>query len=156
MPESWLKAYTDYDWTVDLTKYIKRSKYPGYFNQTITLGNLIDFENKFRESLENNEYQTTGEVCFWKNYGTFQSRNHLTIEILKQLSQPSKWSDFTKCLVDLCTSPTYQNFDALRKSVGQPKGFATPITFLSFYDPHSYPMVDKNVAYIGVCSIDSA
>jgi len=147
MVESWLNAYTRYNWNVDLTKYSDHLKYPDYFNKTITSRNVIDFENRFRESLRNDEYQVAGEVCFWKNYGTYQSRNRLTTRLLEHLSQPSKWGQFKKSLLSLHVSPTKQNFEAFRKAVGQPKGFATPITFLSFYDPDGYPMVDKNIAY---------
>jgi len=147
MVESWLNAYTGYDWSVDLRKYADQPKHPGYFDQTITPENIMDFEARFRESLQKDDYQVAGEVCFWKNYGTYQSRNRLTIRLLEHLSHPLNWSQFKKSIVGLHKSPTLQNFEVLRDAVNQPKGFATPITFLSFYNPCTYPMVDKNIAY---------
>lgn len=147
MVETWLNAYTSYDWNVDLAKYDERQKYPGYFNTAITPRNTIDFENKFRESLQNDEYQVAGEVCFWKNYGIYQSRNRLTAKLLEHLSQPPNWIQFKKSLLDLHASPTHPNFETLRRAMNQPRGFATPLTFLSFYGPAMYPMVDKNIAY---------
>lgn len=148
MFETWLNAYTQYDWTVDLSKFKNRKNYPGFFNNIITPQNLLDFEKKFHKSIEDvNHFEVAGEVCFWKNFGTFQSRNRLTIRLLDHLKLNDHWEKFKKCIRDLSETPSYVIFDNLRKAANQPKGFASPITFLSFYNPSSFPMIDKNIAY---------
>jgi hypothetical protein len=42
----------------------------------------------------------------------------------------------------LASRPTWESFNAVKKICG---GFALPLTFLSFYDPEQFPMVDRKV-----------
>lgn len=148
MCKTWFLAYTKYDWTVDLSTYAEATEHSGYFDQVITLQNVVDFENKFKQSIEvSQSFVVAGEVCYWKNYGSYQSRNRITKRLLDFLSMDNHWQNFVQALRRLYKNPDCDNFLSFRKTCNQPKGFATPLTFLSFYNPAEYPMVDKNIAY---------
>ena len=148
MKESWEKARSKYDWTVDLRDFKHKDNYEGYFNEVIDNENTLSFENKFKLSLESEQtFVTAGEVCFWKNYGSHLSRDKLTNSLLKLLAQDKKWETYVYSLVELATTPTFENIDSFRKACGQPNGFATPVTFRSFYNPNAYPMVDKIIGF---------
>lgn len=147
MSTTWLEAHSKYNWTVDLSKYENGNNYPDFFKEIISPETIVQFEEKFKESLTlSDQFEVTGEVCFWKNYRTFQSRNRLTNRILDHLSNPPNWNQFINKLVCLNDSQLYTDFEKMRKAINQPKGFATPITFLSFYNPSKYPMIDKKIA----------
>ncbi|MCW3982536.1 MAG: hypothetical protein NWE96_00910 [Candidatus Bathyarchaeota archaeon] len=141
--ESWSKSREKYDWTVDLSNYPLRDAYKDFFNQLITNKNTSEFEEKFRSSLNTNTFAVTGEVCYWKNYGSHTSRDKLTNSLLKLLEDKNNWNEFKSRLIQLSSNPTYKNIEHFRIACGQPNGFATPVTFLSFYNPTLFPMVDK-------------
>ena len=136
-----------YDWTVDLSTFKDSIGYSGFFTSIITSNNVAEFERKFYKSIsEGIHYEVAGEVCYWKNYGTALSRNKITKKLLEHLEQEENWKRFADAIVRIVNNPTYENFIMLRNSCNQVKGFATPITFLSFYNPLLYPMVDKHIA----------
>jgi hypothetical protein len=142
--ESWEKARSKYDWTVDLKNFRYKTDYIGHFEEVIDKDNTLSFENKFRLSLNSEqESGVIGEVCYWKNYGSHLSREKLTNNLLKLLAEKNNWIEFKNRLLELASKPTYHNIEFFRMACGQPNGFATPVTFLSFYNPTLYPMVDK-------------
>jgi len=133
---------------VNLNLFKKAKKYPGYFNRVITPANVIEFENAFRKTIsETGLFEVAGEVCFWKNYSNFQSRNRITLKLLTHLQIPMNWISFTQTIERLSNQSSYNNFITFRDTCNQPRGFATPLTFLAFYNPTEYPMVDKHIAY---------
>jgi len=86
MCNSWTNALAMYNWTVDLQKFNNARNYPAYFNRIIQPLEVVQFENTFREHInENSTFQIAGEVCFWKNYGNHLSRNKLTESLLRHL-----------------------------------------------------------------------
>jgi hypothetical protein len=142
--ESWENALLQYNWTVNLRNFKSKAQFNGYFNQIIDKNNVQHFEDKFRSSLDSElDFTVSGEVCYWKNYGSFRSRDELTAKLLTLLSEPANWQSFVCDLTELATNPTYENIDRFRITCGQPNGFATPVTFLSFYNPKEFPMVDR-------------
>jgi hypothetical protein len=148
MCKTWIDAHKKYDWTVDLTKFNGSVEYPGHFNRVVTPADVVAFEDKFRAMIEGTgSFEVAGEVCFWKNYGSFQSRNRITQRLLLHLETPRNWAIFMRTLKRLSGAPSFNNFIAFRDACNQPRGFATPITFLAFYDPVEYSMVDKHIAY---------
>ena len=147
MCKTWIDAYEKYNWTVNLTKFKDSVKYPNYFNYVITPANVVAFEDKSRAMIDGaGSFEVAGEVCFWKNYGNFQSRNRITQRLLLHLEIPQNWAIFIRALKRLSKNPSFNNFIAFRKACNQPRGFATPITFLAFYNPVEYSMVDKHIA----------
>lgn len=92
-------------------------------------------------------FVTAGEVCFWKNYGSHLSRDGITYRLLKLLALNENWKSYVYALVELALAPSFENFNSFMKACGQQNGFATPITFLSFYEPTVYPMVDKIIGF---------
>ncbi len=107
----------------------------------------MTFENKFRAAIDGNgSFEIAGEVCFWKNYGNAQARNRVTQKLLTHLRDPVNWDRFVQAIKQVLSNLSYDNFVALRDACNQPRGFATPITFLAFYKPTEYPMVDKHIA----------
>jgi len=147
MCNSWICARRKYSWTVDLTHFSGSEDYPGFFNQTITPADIQEFEDTFRAAVDGaGSYEVAGEECFWKNYGNFQARNRITQTLLLHLQVRENWINFTEAVRSLSVDPSHGNFLSLRDACNQPRGFATPITFLAFYDPMKYPMVDKHIA----------
>ncbi len=147
MCRTWIDAYKKYSWTVDLTRFKESAKYPNYFNRVITPVDVVAFEDKFRTVIDGaDSFEVAGEVCFWKNYGNFQSRNRITQQLLLHLGTARNWDVFIRALKKLSSNPSLSSFVAFRKACNQPRGFATPITFLAFYNPLKYPMVDKHIA----------
>jgi hypothetical protein len=50
-----------------------------------------------------------------------------------------------EALQELARVQAWESFQAFVGSSGQTSGFATPLTFLSFYDPQKFPMLDKRI-----------
>ncbi|MDP3182516.1 MAG: hypothetical protein Q8M54_06820, partial [Desulfobaccales bacterium] len=148
MCDSWKEAYRRYDWTVDLSHFNGAANYPGFFNRVILPADVKGFEDKFRAAIDaNGTFEVAGEVCFWKNYGNFRTRNNITQRLLTYLSDINNWNRFCLAVKHVSHNQSYTNFVALQNACHQPKGFASPITFLAFYNPVKYPMVDKHIAY---------
>ncbi len=148
---SWLKAHPLYNWTVDLSTYKEAYRHPEHFDKVIHPGNLREFENSFREAVDNpqdnDSYVIAGEVVYWKLYGNHMARNARTSEMLEYLTDPDNWKDFKVRTATIANEPNFDRFKKLQSACDQPRGFAVPITFLSFYRPSVYPMVDKLIAY---------
>lgn len=148
MCNSWTTAHSKYDWTVDLTRFLWAKHYPGYFNRIITPANTTTFEDRFRHAIDGSlSFEIAGEVCFWKNYGNPQTRDKLTLRLLMHIQVSDNWDNLVQAIKDLFNDPSYNNFIALQKACDQASGFATPLTFLAFYRPTEYPMVDKHIAF---------
>lgn len=145
---NWDEVHKKYDWRVDLRFFSRIADYPGYFNRIIEPAHTAIFENKFRRAIDTHRnFEVAGEVCFWKNYKNFQARNQLTENLLTHLKTQDNWDNFVKAVKQISKNPSYNNFGILQNACGQKKGFAVPITFLAFYNPTEYPMVDKIIAY---------
>lgn len=148
MCNSWTTAYSKYNWRVDLTRFRGARNYPSHFNRMITPANTIEFEDRFREAIDRvGSFEAAGEVCFWKNYGNPLTRDRLTMSLLMHLQVSDNWNNFVEAIMKLSNAPSWSNFKALQKAANQPNGFATPLTFLAFYRPAEYPMVDKHIAF---------
>jgi len=146
---NWDGAHEKYDWRVDLRSFDKAADYPGYFNRIIESAHTAILENEFRKAINTHRnFKVAGEVCFWKNYKNFKSkRNTLTEKLLTHLKIRDNWNSFVRAIKQISKNPSYDNFLVLQNTCGQKYGFAVPITFLSFYNPSEYPMVDKKIAY---------
>jgi hypothetical protein len=148
MCHTWIEALDKYNWQVDLASFQHAREYLGFFNRTITPAGLGQFETDFRASLKGTgHYQIAGEVCFWKNYGNHLAKNRLPEALLTHLSVPGNWTFFVEAVRNISQNPTFSGFDSLCQACGQPNGFAVPMTFVAFYDPLHFPMVDKHIAY---------
>jgi hypothetical protein len=147
MCKSWDNAHRMYDWTANLSRFGGAAYYPGYFNRVIEPNDVKAFEERFRAAIDGTgSFEIAGEVCFWKNYGNYRARNKITQKLLEHLSLLDNWNTFAATIRRTSINPSYDSFDALRKACSQRQGFATPITFLAFYKPTQYPMVDKHIA----------
>jgi hypothetical protein len=105
------------------------------------------FEDRFRATIYGNgSFVIAGEVCFWKNYGNVKSRDRTTKKLLNHLGNLVNWNKFVQAVKKVQGNPSYDNLIALQGACNQSNGFATPITFLAFYKPSEYPMVDKHIA----------
>jgi hypothetical protein len=147
MCEDWIKARDHYCWEVNLARFQGARNYPGYFNRVVASTDVQAFEDDLRAAIDRTgSFQVVGEVCFWKNYGAYQARNRTTQELLTHLENPIHWGQFTQAVKQVAANPSFDNFARLREACRQPRGFAVPITFLAFYEPCRYPMVDKHIA----------
>lgn len=149
MDIDWKAAKEKYDWEVDLRRFKNSDNYPGYFNRIITKDckDVKEFTKKFKEAVDGSDptlYVIAGEVCFWKN--NRRAGNNNTQSLLNHLKNPEKWETFTRSLKIVSSEPSWENFKELCNACGQKNGFATPITFLAFYNPEMYPMADKHIA----------
>lgn len=149
MCNTWISAHKKYNWAVNLTHFRWARNYRDHFNHIISPANIIEFEDRFRESIDQfGSFVTAGEVCFWKNYGSPQKRrDELTMKLLQHLQVSDNWNNFVQAIRELSNDPSWDNFKALQKTSNQPSGFATPLTFLAFYRPVKYPMADKHIAF---------
>ena len=144
----WRASLEAYAWDVDLCHFKNADEYPGHFRCIIGSRDVAGFEALFREAVEDRgSYEVAGEVCYWKNFGSHLSRDRITYALLKHLARRENWGMFSERVKGICTSPSFYAFRRLQAATGQPHGFATPLTFVSFYDPASFPMVDKHIAY---------
>ena len=140
----WVRAREAFDWKADLRQFRDREKYPGFFDDEITPKNLDGLERNFRDSLTTAEFRYAGEVCFWKNFA--RNGNTLARGLLARLAVPGHWEVFVDDLKRLASDPTFENLKAFRSACGEKLGLATPVTFLAFYQPDCFPMVDRLVA----------
>ena len=107
---------------------------------------IVQSEDSFRAALTPyGRVERAAEVAFWKNFGAFLAKTKITNALLTHLSMPSAWEKFVPTVKNLAAEPTWRNFGNLIESCGMKLGFATPLTFLSFYDPKNFPMVDKRI-----------
>lgn len=144
--KNWENARKSYNWEVNLGCFKYKANYPGYFNRTITLDNVEDLEKAFRVAIDRfGSFEVAGEVCFWKNYRSPQ-KNSLTLHLLRHLKKQDNWKKFVEALIKVSNEPTYKNFMNFVDACNQRNGFATPLTFLAFYNPAKYPMVDRHIA----------
>jgi hypothetical protein len=147
MFNSWNDAHKRFSWKVDLRHFKGAVDYTGFFNRVIESQDVKAFEDRFRVAIDGGgSFVIAGEVCFWKNYGTAQNRDRATQKLLTHLTNSVNWNKFVQAVKQVQNNPSYENFIALRDASNQPRGFATPITFLAFYKPAEYPMVDKHIA----------
>lgn len=144
----WTRALTSFDWKIDLATFKGARRYPGHFDRVIGPDDLQDFEDRFREAVEKDgSPAAAGEVAYWKIFGSFQARNKVTSNILSHLEDPGRWQQFRSALILLAQDPSFANFVDFQTACNQPRGFALPLTFLSFYRPLKFPMVDKFIAH---------
>ena len=149
MINNWIKAYKSYNWTVDLSNFQDAKKYQNAFNSVITPQKLIEFETSFRTQItspNSASFVKAGEVCYWKNFGAFQNRDTITVKLMNRLSIEENWDNFSSAIKKISKDPKYEFFLDLTNACNQPYGFATPITFLAFYQPTDFPMVDRHIA----------
>ena len=147
MCQSWINASNKYSWEVNLRHFRAAVNYSNYFNRSVNSTDVAIFEDNFRTTInEGGSFEIAGEVCFWKNYGIAQSRDKITQKLLKHLQEGTNWNKFIKAVKEISTNPSFNNFTELKNSCNQSYGFATPITFLAFYNPTEYPMADKHIA----------
>jgi HEPN domain-containing protein len=144
--QQWRRGLEEFDWKADLRDFRDHEEYPGFFDREITTSDLKRFEQEFQDSLDSGDFQRSGEVCFWKNFGDPRASHKLTSRLLEHLKNQADWSSFRDALKLLAARPTFENFDAFRRACSEKNGFATPIAFLAFHMPDRYPMVDRHVA----------
>ena len=145
--DTWTNVARQYAWVVDLSHFGQRHRYPGFFHRVIGPRELVSFEDAYRHAIDDDgSYVVAGEVCYWKNYGSFQSRDRLADRLLQLLSDRECWTGFRNAVREVRNCPGFPALRRLQEASGQPRGFATPVTFVAFYDPASYPMVDKHIA----------
>lgn len=147
MCNNWTNALRMYNWKVDLRHFKSAQNYPAYFNRTIQPNEVVQFEDAFRAMIDDNgSFEIAGEVCFWKNYGNNKARDKITQSLLTHTAIRTNWKILINSIKETSNNPSLSNFLSLRKACNQPRGFATPITFLAFYNPSKFPMVDKHIA----------
>jgi hypothetical protein len=146
---NWLFCQKKYQWIVDLKKFENAKEFSGYFIDIINPKNTRNFEDKFRQSVVDgfllDQYIVCGEVYFWKNNKS-PDKNAKTNEILQHLKTTEHQKIFIETLTELTQNPVHNNFSNFRNACDLPNGFASPITYLSFFQPHEYPMIDRVIA----------
>lgn len=153
MLSSWVTALKNYNYFANLTEFQERDQYSdGFtspsFNTHIDGSNVRSFEEAFSSFIEAklfSRYSIIGEVCFWKIY-TMDDPHTLTSILLNMMKEKRNFDNFCNNLHNLAENSSLNNFTKFRGSCFQPKGFAVPITFLSFYRSSQYPIADKFVS----------
>jgi hypothetical protein len=146
MHEAWKAARDQFSWRVDLGRFKDAQKYPGFFDRVIEPGQIVHFEDTFRAALApNGHVERAAEVVFWKNGANFKARDRITRDLMLWIYSPELWLKFVEALQELARAPSWESYQRFIMYNGQTSGFATPLTFLSFYDPKKFPMVDKRI-----------
>ena len=142
--QNWKAAREAFSWTVDLRNFKDAAKYrPEFFNLVIGPEQVTEFEDAFRaELVPGGRVERAAEVVYWRNNGAFQSKTKITRALLGRVNSPEAWDRFVSAVKNLAQTLTWESLRELRKLCG---GFATPITFLSFFDPYQFPMVDRRI-----------
>lgn len=144
--EEWREALDRFNWRVDLMKFKDAKNHPGFFNRVIEPNQVAAFEDSFRaELVPGGNVERAAEVTYWKNGRNYKARDRITRDLLTWIRSEEHWMLFVVALKHLAEAPTWELFGQLVRSCGQTSGFATPITFLSFYDPERFPMVDRKI-----------
>jgi len=142
----WGKARDSFNWRVDLRRYKDGRKHPGFFDRVIEPAETSQFEDAFRaEVVPNGAVQRAAEVVYWKNAGNFKARDRITRDLLVWIDSPEHWARFVEALKKIAHQPTWGSFRDLIDCCGQTSAFATPLTFLAFYDPWRFPMIDRRI-----------
>jgi hypothetical protein len=137
--EAWRSARDSYVYEVDLRRFKDAAKHPGFFDRQIRTDQIEKFESSFRFALvPDGRVERAAEVAYWKNAKNYKAR-----DLMEWINGSSDWLRFTEAIHKLAHSPTWEQFQRLVGACGQTSGFATPLTFLSFYDPMWFPMVDR-------------
>lgn len=145
--KNWYIAYRNYDRVVNLWEFKKQKGLSG-FNRIITPENLRKFERRFQIAIDRkNNFTIVGEVYFWKVYRQdTDTQYYIITKLLNRLEDTFGFNSFTSALKKLSEDPSWNNFVSFRISCGQHHSFVIPITFLSFYNPIKYPVVDRYIA----------
>jgi HEPN domain-containing protein len=146
MQRVWKEARDRFNWRVDLRKFKDAPKHPGFFDRVIEPANVAQFEDTFRAALiPGGRVERAAEVVFWKNFGNHQGRERITRDLFVWIDGPMRLVKFMEAVQQLAVAPIWESFQKLISSCGQTSGFATPLTFLSFYNPQRFPMVDRKI-----------
>src|SRR5271166_2947816 len=140
---AWKAARDLLSWNVDLSKFKDAKLYPQFFDRSIGPDQIIQFEDAFRSSLvADGRIERAAEVVYWKNAGNHLARDKLTRRLLNSINTPELWVEFADAVKELSRTPNWESFQRLAGFCG---GFATPVTFLSFYAPQEFPMADRRI-----------
>ncbi|MEK7751787.1 MAG: HEPN domain-containing protein [Acidobacteriota bacterium] len=143
----WNALKANFKWRVDLRTFKYREMCPGFFDRVIEPATVDEFGRLFRESLHTEKLTgRAAEVAFWKNFGQYRGRDRTARGLLEWLSPPFGADRFAQAIEGIARDFTWDSFQRLRASCGQVSGFATPLAFLSFFDPERFPMVDQRIA----------
>jgi len=144
--QQWESARAAYNWTADLQKFKDANKYPGFFDRTIAANSIEQFENGFRAELTpGGRLERAAEVVYWKNFGNYKARDRIARDLFLWINTPQRWLQFVDAIKILATTTSWDSFRNLIASCGHTSGFATPLTFLAFYNPEMFPMIDRKI-----------
>jgi len=146
---SWIEALNTYSYPVKLSCYKHYNRFQNYFNKDIIgdRNSTMEFENYFRENARRS-IEVYFEVIFWKLYSQVIIRQRRTTEminnILKLKTKPYELYDAIEAFT---INPSKSNLQDLRLLLGiKTDVLAVPLTFVAFFNPEKYPMVDNVVA----------
>ena len=149
MPDIWTKMLSRYLYPVRLSCFEYSNRFPQHFNKNI-IGDrksTIAFENYFRENAKNT-IEVYFEVVFWKLYSQANNRQRGTIRIMNYITSnkiaPKVLFEAMTNFVDMPSRRNLQNFHSLLGI--KTNVLAVPLTFISFFNPKKFPMVDNVVA----------
>ena len=149
---NWERALREYRYSVDLTMFADKSKFPGCFDCNLTDGHrlqTITFEDRFRNRAEYS-IEVWFEVIYWKMFsqGDYR-RNHRTRALIQHVERSGiSARDLWAACRNYTDAETRVSFDAVRKLLGfrYQTGVATTATFIAFLQPDRFPMVDTRIA----------
>jgi HEPN domain-containing protein len=144
--QKWAEARSRFDWKVDLRKFKDAPKCPGFFDRVIEPEQVAELEDAFRADLvPSGRVERAAEVAYRKNGQNYRARDRITRDLFEWIDGRRAWVAFVDAIENLALTQTWESFQGLIRSCGQTSGFATPLTFLAFYDPQRFAMVDKRI-----------
>ena len=142
----WPNALALYRYPADLTKFVDRAHYSGWFTRNIEVGDraqTIQFEDSFRQNAPHN-LEAWFEVVFWKLYSSHPHVAKLIIDRIKRdgISANDLWAACCNFIND----PSASRFKTFQKLLVSSPNIAVCATFPAFIAPDQFPMADSQIA----------
>jgi hypothetical protein len=144
----WHEALHSYSYPVNLREFSGRGRFPGWFDQNFTKGDVIEtaqFEAHFRDCAASH-FEPWYEVVFWKMYSQ-RGRADLQTERTREriLSQKTSASTLWMCCAEYVRSETKKSFRQFQHLLVRGRSIAVAFTFPAFSCPSRFPMVDTRI-----------
>jgi hypothetical protein len=157
MPQTWINARKQYDYSVKLADYQHANNCPGFFKQQIKgdRNSTIAFENYFRSNAQ--KIEAWCEVVFWKLYSQNGRRDKHTKKCWDFWTEKNiTGENIYKAANYFIINEDKNSFDKYRElwPFYRTRTIAVLATHISFLAPDRFPMIDTRIAKWVNCQLD--
>ena len=142
----WQNALAQYGYPANLTEFVDRQQYAGWFKTNIDTGDrdqTIQFEHSFRQNAPLH-LEAWFEVVFWKLFSSHWAK---TGDIIKRVQTNGvSANDLWTACCKFTAGPSRQRFQEFQSLLVSSDNIAVCATFPAFIAPDQFPMVDRLIA----------